>query len=380
MVPPSVLRLATEEFQHISTHIDDPVDILSLSSACVATADALRSSWVWKEHLNVREIDTTSLHLPTGKPSITSRPAHWKGLARLACSLFIVRSPLAGTSLAIQDTQMARSLALKNALGPSYLRKLDSVTAMTDSRYCLLCGDTTLLRLLAATNERPGALVSQWVSTMARLLYHEMTTHGSVSSVSLRSIQEQMNRFGAPETAFYETRPLDKLKPTSIMYGTIITMHILHAINASSSYTPNCIAPLRRIPAARSGRIYNPFLSLDWNEGRPLHFVGYYTYYVRQPVGHVPSLPDPPTSLFLRRDLVTGRMSGEGIDGVGEFSIDGEVLNNGMISFTKSYQQWSWNWQGVVLPWGIAGVWGRSKTWRGMFFIWLEEAASSANG
>ncbi|KAG9039464.1 hypothetical protein FRB95_010753 [Tulasnella sp. JGI-2019a] len=366
-----MLTLATEEFQHISTHIDDPVDIIYLSSTSVVAADALRSTWVWKKHLDIRGIDTVSLHLPPDDPDITYTPKHWVVLARLACSLFIVRSPLARTPSAIQDTLMARSLALKNALGPSYLRKLASVTASIDSGYCLLCGDTTLLRLLSATSDRPGTLVNEWVLTMARLLYHEMIAHESVRSVSLRTIQEQTKDFGAFGKAF---RLSEKSKPRSIICGTIITMHVLYAIAAMPPNTPNRITTSRRVPAAFSNHVYNPFLSPNWVSGQPLHFVGYYTYYIRQRLGQAPRLPDPPTSMFLCRDQVPGRIGGQGSDGAGKFTIEGEVYDNEIISFTKSYELWSWTWRGVVLPWGIAGVWGRGRGWKGMFFIWLQDA------
>ncbi|KAG8981780.1 hypothetical protein FRB95_012149 [Tulasnella sp. JGI-2019a] len=118
MIPP---LLATEEFQHISSHIDDPFDILSFSSTCVTLANILWKDWVWTEHLR---IDTTSLYLPTEESKSTV--TRWKNLARFACSLFVVRTPLAGSIPAGEGTAM---LALESAIGESYLRKLDLVTA-----------------------------------------------------------------------------------------------------------------------------------------------------------------------------------------------------------------------------------------------------------
>lgn len=49
-----------------------------------------------------------------------------------------------------------------------------------------------------------------------------------------------------------------------------------------------------------------------------------------------------------------------GVDGHGEFRLQGQVYADGSVRLVKSYivHGWSWRWAGCVTPFGIVGVWG----------------------
>ena len=76
--------------------------------------------------------------------------------------------------------------------------------------------------------------------------------------------------------------------------------------------------------------------------------------------------PDPSETIHFR---------GEGHDGVGAFTLRGSCESRmGAVTATKSYATHAWDWQGVVTPFGIAGIWGDNLfTEGGRWWIWPRE-------
>ncbi|CAG8506090.1 2354_t:CDS:2 [Funneliformis caledonium] len=71
-------------------------------------------------------------------------------------------------------------------------------------------------------------------------------------------------------------------------------------------------------------------------------------------------------------DKVVKEFSGSGTDQVGEFIIKkGVITEKGKVNFIKTYvARHSWIYDGVLLPVGICGRWGRANNWGGNFWIW----------
>ncbi|CAG8565111.1 14298_t:CDS:1 [Funneliformis mosseae] len=71
-------------------------------------------------------------------------------------------------------------------------------------------------------------------------------------------------------------------------------------------------------------------------------------------------------------DKVVKEFSGSGTDQVGEFIIKkGVITEKGKVNFIKTYvASHSWIYDGVLLPVGICGRWGRANNWGGNFWIW----------
>ncbi|KAF2117383.1 hypothetical protein BDV96DRAFT_644807 [Lophiotrema nucula] len=77
--------------------------------------------------------------------------------------------------------------------------------------------------------------------------------------------------------------------------------------------------------------------------------------------------------------VVIDRNSG-GLDKVGPFNLSGTVDEEGQVCVIKRYFHggWTWRWRGRVMPYGIAGMWGRDLTgeFGGYFWIWKKEWAA----
>lgn len=85
----------------------------------------------------------------------------------------------------------------------------------------------------------------------------------------------------------------------------------------------------------------------------------------------------PPTkeeSTRMKAKAIIDRQS-RGVDGHGEFSLEGRVRVDGLVRITKRYTVlgWSWAWCGRITPFGIVGVWGSGETFGGYFWIWNNE-------
>jgi hypothetical protein len=90
-------------------------------------------------------------------------------------------------------------------------------------------------------------------------------------------------------------------------------------------------------------------------------------HYVQGPLALPPSTgPDPSETIHFR---------GEGYDGVGTFTLRGSCdTRTGAVTATKSYVTHEWNWQGMVTPFGMAGIWGGIFLTRGgWWWIWPRE-------
>jgi len=117
------------------------------------------------------------------------------------------------------------------------------------------------------------------------------------------------------------------------------------------------------------------------SDGRSL-WVGYYTidddetgqdppmflelYYVQGPLAFPPNAgTDPYETVHFR---------GEGHDSVGTFTLRGSCDTcTGAVTATKSYSTHEWNWQGMVTPFGMAGIWGDILLGGGWWWIWPRE-------
>ncbi|KAF9061738.1 hypothetical protein BDP27DRAFT_324129 [Rhodocollybia butyracea] len=117
---------------------------------------------------------------------------------------------------------------------------------------------------------------------------------------------------------------------------------LLPAILPSPSLTPVSPNYLERCLAQFEGKH-------DW--------VGYYTY---GPNRHC----DNPMSLTLSLSRVDGlphhthELSGNGVDRVGPFTIQGTVdeQSEGTFCFVKQYRAFGWEYTGMILPYGLVGI------------------------
>ncbi|KAH9955941.1 hypothetical protein BC827DRAFT_1234839 [Russula dissimulans] len=115
-----------------------------------------------------------------------------------------------------------------------------------------------------------------------------------------------------------------------------------------------------------------PLARLSTKRGTP--WAGYYT--VANMTGR-----DPPMFLELRSaKSPRGRMRGckyfhgEGHDGVGTFTIEGICdTRSGTVNATKAYGAHSWQWRGVITPFGMVGAWGDLGWSGGWWWIWPRE-------
>jgi hypothetical protein len=133
--------------------------------------------------------------------------------------------------------------------------------------------------------------------------------------------------------------------------------------------------PLR--PWLRDGLTGTPFANLSSTTRRA--WAGYYTT-----IGLVGVYPDPPMHLEIRAvgtdvDAVPGlvfdcvHFYGEGQDGVGKFTLVGTCKKRtGVVKAVKTYATHSWEWRGVLTPFGMGGMWGPGLR-GGWWWIWPRE-------
>ncbi|KAG8855687.1 hypothetical protein FRB96_006731 [Tulasnella sp. 330] len=219
---------------------------------------------------------------------------------------------------------------------------------------------------------------------MARLLYHDVVIHGVVCSVPLNAIQDHMYTFPSRDDPIYNA-PLTRHATMDIetsTWATLITMRMLRSIAALP--LNHRVTPSARVPPEFSAHddLLASTLS-SWDQGHGQTFVGYYTYSVPHPFhdgqedegngGQV----DPPTTFTLRYDHGTGALNGKGHDLAGGFTVVGHATRDGFVSFHKKYAGHRWFWRGVILKWGIAGLWGGAIR-RGMFYMWPADKTKAA--
>ena len=131
-------------------------------------------------------------------------------------------------------------------------------------------------------------------------------------------------------------------------------------------------------PWLRDGLAGTPLARLSSDTGQA--WVGHYTYIVDT---FTPDQVDPPMilRLFLATPPVANAVThkvyfhGEGTDGIGQFTLDGECdTRTGMAMARKLYvnSHW-WDWYGVVTPFGMVGVWGNALQTFGLWWIWPQE-------
>ncbi len=108
--------------------------------------------------------------------------------------------------------------------------------------------------------------------------------------------------------------------------------------------------------------------SLIWWSSAQIELIGFYA--CNRPE-HLPYAIGSTT--FIIRPL-DGRITGSGNDGPGPFTIDGKY-NGPRVIFTKRYPTWQWDYSGLLLPWGLVGVWGRRAGGypRGSFWVWTND-------
>ena len=64
---------------------------------------------------------------------------------------------------------------------------------------------------------------------------------------------------------------------------------------------------------------------------------------------------------------------GEGQDGVGTFTVIGTCKKGtGVVRAIKAYATHSWEWRGVLTPFGMGGIWGPGSR-GGWWWIWPRE-------
>ncbi|KAI0073926.1 hypothetical protein K474DRAFT_1710281 [Panus rudis PR-1116 ss-1] len=100
-------------------------------------------------------------------------------------------------------------------------------------------------------------------------------------------------------------------------------------------------------------------------------WVGYYSYPARTRL----ALGSPMQITF--NSDITSILDGRGQDSVGQFTLALHVhQTTGIIRGAKSYLNGPiWTWYGILLPWGMAGVWGDERTgWGHYWWIWPIEA------
>ncbi|KAI9452520.1 hypothetical protein F5148DRAFT_1289564 [Russula earlei] len=127
-------------------------------------------------------------------------------------------------------------------------------------------------------------------------------------------------------------------------------------------------------PWLRDGLAGTPLAELSTTTGHP--WAGYYI--VMYETGR-----DPPMFLELRaaealpdveREPERMYFRGEGHDGVGSFTVQGACnTRTGTVDAIKAYTTHEWVWRGVITPFGLVGVWGRSGWSGGWWWIWPRE-------
>lgn len=113
-----------------------------------------------------------------------------------------------------------------------------------------------------------------------------------------------------------------------------------------------------------------PLSSLQPSEGRS--WVGYYS----TPMGGKLRITAPMTITLTRmptseasRDVIA--FEGTGIDAIRAFRLTGTISKEGIVFATKVYEHGpKWNWNGMVLPWALVGIWGNKNSWGGWWWIW----------
>lgn len=67
--------------------------------------------------------------------------------------------------------------------------------------------------------------------------------------------------------------------------------------------------------------------------------------------------------------------SASGNDQVGSFTMTGSIVREtGTVTAVKSYNHaHDWEYNGLVLPWGLVGVWGRRGSHGGWWWLWPKE-------
>jgi hypothetical protein len=70
---------------------------------------------------------------------------------------------------------------------------------------------------------------------------------------------------------------------------------------------------------------------------------------------------------------------GEGHDGVGTFTLRGSCHKpTGEVTAIKAYATHQWKWQGMVTPFGMAGIWGLESN-SGWWWIWPREWSNNSS-
>jgi hypothetical protein len=108
------------------------------------------------------------------------------------------------------------------------------------------------------------------------------------------------------------------------------------------------------------------YYTVQGNEtAAPPMFLEFYT--VKGPISHLP-FQGPESDPLEHIDF-----RGEGLDGVGVFSLKGCCnIRTGLVTATKAYATHEWKWRGMVTPFGMAGIWGLG-TFTGWWWIWPRE-------
>jgi hypothetical protein len=114
-------------------------------------------------------------------------------------------------------------------------------------------------------------------------------------------------------------------------------------------------------------RLWAGYYTIDDGETSPDPPMFFELHYIQDPLGLPPHAgPGPSETMHFR---------GEGRDGVGTFTLRGSCdTRTGTVTARKSYATHEWNWQGMVTPFGMAGIWGDIfLTGGGWWWIWPRE-------
>ena len=180
----------------------------------------------------------------------------------------------------------------------------------------------------------------------------------------------------APSLPYFDARA------SSFYYSSCYSYYGHDAsIEPGATAAPSTSIPLR--PWLRDGLAGTPFASHLPTTG--CAWAGYYTT-----MGLMGGGLDPPMHLQLcsestppvqNDDVNTDagadpdrvHFYGEGRDGVGMFIITGTCKKStGVVRAIKAYATHSWEWRGVLTPFGMAGIWG--PDWGGgWWWIWPRE-------
>ncbi|KAI9434368.1 hypothetical protein H4582DRAFT_1856017 [Lactarius indigo] len=128
-------------------------------------------------------------------------------------------------------------------------------------------------------------------------------------------------------------------------------------------------------PWLRDGLAGTPFAGLSSASGHG--WVGYYTI-----TRTVERMNDPPMFFKLYfapppADAAANKVyfRGDGADGVGSFTLEGSSdTQTGVVIARKTYVgEHSWEWHGVMTPFGMVGVWGTETQNFGWWWVWPQE-------